>query len=336
MRYHNPADSMSGPRYAGMHRAYPDLRDLILQYGEWTSPRGEPTLELRGFGFVIDDAVNRGVPLGCGRKVGAKMMAIDGSGNLAGWVRPGLSLAVAPVLERFSDVVRADRAWGSAWRQMEKNGAVAGKPFFQGAYGPRIGPQLLACEEQLRADPATRQAIVQLWQPQDRDPQWKDRPCTTELQFLLRDDGLHLFVQMRANDLWTGTCYDVFQFGQVQAAMAHVLDVPIGPYHHHANSLHIYQRDVEKFERVVPWSGGLFPAVDNPRESWGPHWHALPAGTYRTMADVQKAFRGILDEAEWTWDADFVGGHLQEPSNVVEQWYWERLRKPAPQEESNA
>src|SRR5690606_22507760 len=78
-----------------------------------------------------------------------------------------------------------------------------GDRFFQGAYGPRIGEQLEKVEQQLRRDPATRQAVVSLWDESDRDPRWKDRPCTTEFQLMIREGKLDIFVFMRANDLWT-------------------------------------------------------------------------------------------------------------------------------------
>lgn len=315
-------------RFRGMPEAYPVLRDEVLRYGETVSPRGEDTLELRGVSFSVDDAVMRGVPVGCGRKVGVKMMAIDGSGNLAGESYPDVAIRVAPVLARFADPLPAREDLPMAQTgeiHLTAGTSEVGQPFFQGAYGPRIGAQLELAEEQLRRDWATRQAVVSLWRPSDRDPRWKDRPCTTEFQLMLRKDGLHMFVFMRANDLWTGTCYDVFQFGQVQAAMANVLGVPHGPYHHYATSLHVYQRNVEQFAEVRPWREELVdlrwervPAVDNPRESFGPPWDELEPRTYCTWAHVRENFASLLEAArhQRPW----------RPTNPVEAWYWEVLK----------
>lgn len=296
--------------FSGMHVAYPYLRDYILKHGHQVAPRGEETLEVLGCSFAIADAVMLGVPVGCGRKVGKKMMAIDGSGNLAGLSVPSLAFRVASVLERFSNVLIPTAPDDVIYT----SGAAFNQSFLQGAYGPRIGDQLEVVEHQLREDPSTRQAIVTLWREEDRNPEWKDRPCTTEFQLMLREDGLHMFVFMRANDLWTGTCYDVFQFGQIQAAMAHVLDVPVGPYHHYATSLHIYARDFEKFNAIDAWDRTT-PYIYNQRETWGPDWKNLPVQSYKSWKEIRAAFTDLLHSADAS--VDF------KPKNQVEDWYWQ-------------
>ena len=138
---------------------------------------------------------------------------------------------------------------------------------------------------------------------------------------MIREGRLDIFVFMRANDLWTGTCYDVFQFGQVQAAMAHVLGIEPGTYHHYATSLHIYERDFEKFKAVVPWTGWDSPAVQNERESWGPDWAALEPGHYRSWREVRSRFTGMLEGARH-------GGFGAR--NGVEAWYWNVMKQAAP------
>lgn len=339
---------MTNKVYRGMPEAYVDLRDQILQRGQVVAPRGESTWEIRHASFTILDAVNRGVPVGCGRKVGVKMQAIDGTGNLSGTSYPDVAIALAPVMDRFADTLptlhELNNRWGdgmASLRVHQRANMPPGGRFLQGAYGPRIGDQLLTVERQLRRDPSTRQAVVILWDPiTDTDPSWADRPCTTSLQFMIRPHfrtgapSLEVFVEMRANDLWTGTCYDVWQFGQVQAALAHVLGVETGAYHHHATSLHIYERDLEKFKEVQPWyherievpdlsteepdfvRGMYVPAVDNPRESFGPLWRALERGpkVYSSMLDVQAAFGMMLNARRH--ELDF------KPTNTVEDWYW--------------
>jgi thymidylate synthase len=308
------------PAFAGMHEAYPALRDWILADGHAAAPRGEGTTEVLAASFRIEDAVRRGVPVGCGRKVGVKMMAIDGTGNLAGHSYPDVAIALAPVMGRFADVLEPSEHM-TRGVALTANANI-GEQFLQGAYGPRIGFQLERVERQLRRDPDTRQAVVSLWREEDADPFWRDRPCTTEFQLMIRGGRLEMFVFMRANDLWTGTCYDVFQFGQVQAAMAHVLGIEHGPYHHYATSLHVYDRDVEKFEAVQRWdqvrkgvsSFDYVPAVKNERESWGPDWDSLAPGEYPDWESVRLRFGLMLESAR--------AGHGFAPRNPVEDWYW--------------
>lgn len=325
--------------FEGMHEAYPVLRDHILRHGRRVAPRGEPTLEVLGASFAVEDAVRRGVPLGCGRKVGVKMQAIDGTGNFAGESYPDVAIRLAGVMDRFADDLPAAGAHPDAEEiQARQWHQKPGDRFFQGAYGPRIGDQLERVEEQLRRDPDTRQAVVSLWSETDRDPSWKDRPCTTEFQLMIRDGRLDIFVFMRANDLWTGTCYDVFQFAQIQAAMANVLGIPWGTYHHYATSLHIYERDVEKFQAVQRWAPGHWgaagpmnpgtthpgfrrerwveaaPAVVNPRESWGPDWGAVNPGEYGSWGQLRETFTHMLQCAR--------DGEPFRALNPVEEWYW--------------
>jgi hypothetical protein len=319
--------------FDGMYTAYPALRDHILANGKRVAPRGEATVEALGMAFSIRDAVNRGVPVGCGRKVGVKMQVIDGTGNLAGASYPDVAIRLAGVMDRFADDLpgfsvndtpnqpEMETADIEAIRSRQP-GLETGDRFFQGAYGPRIGDQLEKVEGQLRRDPSTRQAVVSLWSETDREPSWKDRPCTTEFQLMVREGALDVFVFMRANDLWTGTCYDVWQFGQVQAAMAHVLGIPHGTYHHYATSLHIYERDVEKFKEVQFWPSSTEQAVVNPRESWGPDWDALEPGTYKSWPQVREAFTRMLEAARH--------GSEYEPGNHVEAWYWGVLKQAVP------
>ncbi len=319
--------------FDGMYTAYPTLRDHILANGQKVAPRGEGTVESLGVAFSIRDAVNRGVPLGTGRKVGIKMQVIDGTGNLAGASYPDVAIRLAGVMDRFADdlpgIKDADAMSGAVPVEhvneirSRQPGMETGDRFFQGAYGPRIGDQLEKVEAQLRRDRNTRQAVVSLWSETDREPSWKDRPCTTEFQLMLRDGALDIFVFMRANDLWTGTCYDVFQFGQIQAAMAHVLGIPHGTYHHYATSLHIYERDLVNFERVGYWPSSSEMFEDNPRESWGPEWDALEPGTYKSWPQVREAFTRMLDAAR--------DGSEYQPGNLVEEWYWDVLKQAVPE-----
>lgn len=325
--------------FSGMHEAYPILRDHILRHGRRVAPRGEPTVEILGASFSIADAVGRGVPLGVGRKVGVKMQAIDGTGNFAGASYPDVACRLAKVMSRFTDTLPGPVQYLPSGLSgngqpipAEELGEIRGRqpnvrtgePFFQGAYGPRIGGQLERVERQLRRDHDTRQAVVSLWSETDREPSWKDRPCTTEFQLMVRDGALDIFVFMRANDLWTGTCYDVFQFGQIQAAMANILGMPVGTYHHYATSLHIYERDIEKFEAVHPWTevsapipvdSVRVPFLENPRESWGPDWSAVPAGSYSSWGGLRRTYVDMLEAAQHGW--------AFEPSNAAESWYWD-------------
>lgn len=120
-------------------------------------------------------------------------------------------------------------------------------------YGPRAAWQLQAVYDKLREDPFSRQAIVQIYQPEDLLKQYPETPCTISLQFLARptSDGhmrLNLIATMRSNDIWYGTPIDVFMFTFLQRQMAASLEMGYGDYVHQAGSLHVYEEHWDKLE----------------------------------------------------------------------------------------
>ncbi|MGH9203196.1 MAG: thymidylate synthase, partial [Vicinamibacterales bacterium] len=125
---------------------------------------------------------------------------------------------------------------------------------FRGAYGPRVRESLPAIVRTLKQDRDSRRAVltifdsrVDLFQPQDT----RDYPCTVALHFLLRDDHLECHAFMRSNDVWWGLTYDAFVFTQLQLTLAGLLDAASGTYFHTATSLHMYERDFNKWQDLT-------------------------------------------------------------------------------------
>ena len=147
----------------------------------------------------------------------------------------------------------AIQLYTSAWDRMSDDGKTVNSN-----YGDRIQNikdevdgfkfnQLQMCEELLRRDPNTRQAVIHIKQARDIiGHPTKDLNCTVCLQFLLREDKLYMTTYMRSNDLWMGFPNDVFQFTCMQIYLAMRLNVGLGSYTHVAGSLHLYERDYKK------------------------------------------------------------------------------------------
>lgn len=103
-------------------------------------------------------------------------------------------------------------------------------------------------KELLRRAPNSRQAVIHIKEARDIICcPTKDLNCTCTLQFFIRENKLYMTTYMRSNDVWMGLPYDMFAFTCLQMLMAMELDVEIGGYTHIAGSLHLYQRDFEKF-----------------------------------------------------------------------------------------
>ena len=126
-----------------------------------------------------------------------------------------------------------------------------------GAYGARIKQfnQLSLLIDVLRKSPNSRQALISFWQGSDLEHAYlgdhKDLPCTMSLQFLIRDNALHLIATMRSNDAWLGTPYDIFAFTCLQRLIADALNVNYGTYTHQVGSMHLYEKNWKAAEESL-------------------------------------------------------------------------------------
>lgn len=110
--------------------------------------------------------------------------------------------------------------------------------------------------ELLTKDKDSRQAILNIHIPSDRHEGNKDVACTLTLQFFIRENALHMIVNMRSNDIILGFTNDVFQFTMLQEAMMLELrkvypELELGRYYHNAGSMHIYDRHFEMAAKIL-------------------------------------------------------------------------------------
>ncbi len=92
--------------------------------------------------------------------------------------------------------------------------------------------------------------VMQLFDPMRDTRGHKDVPCALGYRFYVRDALLQMHTTMRSQDLWRGLCYDIFVATILQELMAGWLDVGVGDYHHHVDSLHLYLDDVPRAARL--------------------------------------------------------------------------------------
>ncbi len=127
-----------------------------------------------------------------------------------------------------------------------------------GAYGKRIFSPLHNGKsqwdmivEKLKSDPCSRQALISIYGNDDIFVESKDIPCTSSIQFFIRENKLNCIVHMRSNDLIWGTCYDVFNFTMMQELLAAELNLELGWYKHFVGSMHIYDYHNELAEKIL-------------------------------------------------------------------------------------
>ena len=122
-------------------------------------------------------------------------------------------------------------------------------------YGVYLKPQWEWVKNEIINDLDTRRATFVINQIHHKVKNPKDYPCTHYIQFFVRDNKLHLGVNMRSNDLIFGLCNDVFTFALFQQLMLNELNeaglnLELGSYFHHAGSLHVYDRHFEMIENI--------------------------------------------------------------------------------------
>lgn len=209
-----------------VNEMYQSMLSTIIAHGEVVKPRDLPTRELRPLVVRLENSLSNIITLKT-RKLNYSFMVAEWL--WMAWGRQDVEMIghYNAQLPKFSD---------------------DGKTFF-GAYGIRIAEQLQYVISTLKNDPDSRQAMMSLWRP--NPPKTKDVPCTSLMQFMIRNAKLEAIVTMRSSDVWLGIPYDVFNFTRIQAGIAAELGIAPGSITLQLGSSHIYEPDVGKAWEVI-------------------------------------------------------------------------------------
>lgn len=278
---------------------YVRLVNYVASAGKRVETRGLATREVTAATLVFPNVLNPLLPVGVGRGVNVRLAAIEALQLISGTQRHDLIRRVTPGF----DSVLVDQA----------------NPDY-GAYGPRIVTQLGDCVDVLAADPTTRRAVISIWNENDLTHDG-DRPCTVFLQFLVRDNGfgsaLEFHTHMRSQDVWLGVPYDIFMFTQLQHTVASILGLPVGQFVHHATSLHIYERDLPKVEKLFE-PGDVDPDVTTPTGL------ELPLGVVgRVTPSETEVLDGETDLTPLDVASYLLEGHANDVESSENPWYAE-------------
>lgn len=114
--------------------------------------------------------------------------------------------------------------------------------------------------DSLVADKNSRQAIMFFNQPKFQFEGNKDFVCTMYGNFFIRNNALHMKIQMRSNDIFYGLTFDAPFFSFLQQSVYLKLketypDLELGMYYHYADNLHFYERHFDlaseiRFEEI--------------------------------------------------------------------------------------
>jgi thymidylate synthase len=120
---------------------------------------------------------------------------------------------------------------------------------FNAFYGTRIketwGDQLAGVISVLTDDPKSRQAVVNIWNPEDLTKDTLDKACNLSMVFSISPitGSLDMMVFNRSNDAIWGTVSGAneVQFPMIMLYVANALHAELGVYTHVTNNLHVYK-----------------------------------------------------------------------------------------------
>jgi thymidylate synthase len=285
----------------------------VLAQGHRTSPRGIATTEVLGAHLRLTDPRRRFIAVPPSRVLNPAFAVAEALWILAGSDEPWI-FTYNRSLEQYAD-----------------NGRL------QGAYGPRMRrwhdevDQLEHVRQLLARDPDSRQAVVQLYDPQRDTRGNRDVPCTLNYRFFVRRGRLDMHTTMRSNDVWLGLPYDLLTATMLHELMAGWLNVELGTYHHHVDSLHLYAQHDQAAAEVaacVVQPSPVMAALSAPVEGFTDFLMSVVTSTISPEADPSWTAMAQILASYRAWSAgdrpgaqDLAAGISGELGEALRGWY---------------
>lgn len=223
----------------------------VLSDGIMRSPRGRPTLEVRDVQYIVQPHQH-----------------FD--------PRPGRKISLDYVKREFLWFVTGDRydtriqQYAPVWKTcIQPDGGINSNYgqylFSKDAWNAPLWNAL----DNLAADPDSRRAYVPIFQSAHQTvTAHDDYPCTTGMAFSIQEHKLCMHVTHRSQDLWWGASNDepVSYLIQLVAESYlrnfHNVGIEIGPILHTVDSLHLYERHLDKANDALHESGELHSVIE--------------------------------------------------------------------------
>jgi hypothetical protein len=181
-----------------------------------------------------------------------------------------------------------------------------------GAYGHRwrrhFGTdQLELVIDELKTNPNSRQAVVQMWDPAyDLGIPRKDKPCNTAIYFDLRGGKLNMTVTNRSNDIvWGAYGANAVHMSVLQEVIASAVGADIGMYRQFSNNYHAYT-DLPFVKENLQYPGAASTLYETGAVSYYPliqlneNWRDF-------LADCEEMVgRDPMYPGSWAYRTDFM------------------------------
>lgn len=233
---------------------------LLMEHGLTSNPRGSETKELLNFNITLQNARDRIIRFSSRKTntqylLGELIWYLSGSNSLDG---------ILPYSKFWSNITNSGDFDGYEENTVNSNygnrlfghNMLPGLTEYSGPVPVESINQWTDTIEMLSKDKDSRQAILNIHLPSDRHAGNKDVACTLTLQFLIREDKLHMITTMRSNDIIRGFTNDIFQFTMLQEIMMLELkeyypDLELGYNFHNAGSMHIYSMHYAMADNII-------------------------------------------------------------------------------------
>ena len=278
------------------------LKDLLVRGADVPSRVGN-TKERAFVNFTVQNIQQRYITLP-GRKVSVPAQIAETMWVLAG---------------------RNDVDWLSAYLPQAPKFADDGK-YWRAGYGPRLRhwngtDQLKNVIRLLKTDPATRRAVISIWDPALDVTDSLDIPCNNWLHFLARDGKLHMNIAIRSNDImWGWSGINFFEWSVLLEIVADHAGLGVGDLHFNVSSMHLYERHFEKAEHIVraplvgtPTPGKLIKYVSPGKDLdlLIDQWFAIEDQIRRgDLGGIENMMEPLL--WSWLWAIAYYWGHEDE------------------------
>ena len=231
--------------------------DHLMNRGMKAQPRGSETRELLNYNITLIDPRNRVITFQ-ERNVNTKYLLGEFIWYLGASSKPE---GILPYSKFWANITNSGSHKDYEAGTINSNYGTrifgfSGLPAFTANEAGEPIDQWQNTIDLLREDKDSRQAIMNIHVPSDRHEGNKDVACTLTLQFLIRENKLHMITNMRSNDIILGFTNDVFQFTMLQECLMLQLreiypDLELGHYFHNAGSMHVYDRHFEMAQNII-------------------------------------------------------------------------------------
>lgn len=249
-----------------------NLFEDIYNNGKESSPRGQKIKEIINYQFYLHPINDR----------------------FCSFQERGLSLQYAVgewawYLSGDRDDLRIEN-YSDFWKTLRNENS----PFFNSNYGYYIfeEKQIDYVFNCLIDDKDTRQACIIINRPNVMMSNSKDKLCTNNITFNIRENKLNMLVSMRSSDAIWGLSFDVIMFSFLYEYLYIKLlefypDLEIGVYSQRADSVHIYEKHFDMVSKIIQNKGINYKVIDCPKIS-----HYSEAEFMRNyFSDIEKDIR---------------------------------------------